>query len=267
MKLAGLQKLTLLDYPGQLACTVFTSGCNMRCPFCQNADLVLPERYAGNELLEEDAFFSFLESRKGKLAGVAVTGGEPTLHADLPQFLGRIRDLGFLVKLDTNGTNPEMLKSIVEEGLVNYVAMDVKNAPYKYLYTCGLGAAEDPEADLSGQDSGRRRQESTDGLLNRVHRSMEYLLSGPVPYEFRTTVVDGLHTKEDIVCMAQWLQGAQAWYLQQFLPSENMVGMPADAQGGDPQALVQMTSPSADELRSMCEAARAYAASVQVRGI
>ena len=107
MRLAGLQKLTLLDYPGQLACTVFTQGCNMRCPFCQNADLVLPERFEGGELLTEDAFFAFLESRKGKLAGVAVTGGEPTLHADLPQFLGRIREMGFLAKLDTNGTTWE----------------------------------------------------------------------------------------------------------------------------------------------------------------
>ena len=267
MKLAGLQKLTLLDYPGQLACTVFTSGCNMRCPFCQNADLVLPERYAGNELLEEDAFFSFLESRKGKLAGVAVTGGEPTLHADLPRFLGRIRDMGFLVKLDTNGTNPEMLKSIVEEGLVNYVAMDVKNAPHKYLFTCGLGKAEEQEEDLSGQGSGRRRQESADGLLDRVRRSMEYLRSGPVPCEFRTTVVDGLHTKEDIVCMAQWLEGAPAWYLQQFLPTETLVGMLTDAQGEGSQAPVQMSSPSAQELLSMCEAARAYVPSVQVRGI
>lgn len=248
MRLAGLQKLTLLDYPGQLACTVFTQGCNMRCPFCQNADLVLPERFEGGELLTEDAFFSFLESRKGKLAGVAVTGGEPTLHADLPQFLGRIREMGFLAKLDTNGTNPGMLEQIVKAGLVNYVAMDIKNAPSKYALTAGI-------PDPQGPDSPGER------LQKNIQQSISFLMEDRVPYEFRTTVVDGLHTKEDIVCMAKWLEGARAWYLQQFIPSERMVGFP------DIGECTNMTAPSSQQLLDMCEAARQYVPTVQVRGV
>ncbi len=248
MKLAGLQKLTLLDFPGQLACTVFTQGCNMRCPFCQNADLVLPDRFEGSELLPEDAFFSFLESRKGKLAGVAVTGGEPTLQADLPRFLGRIREMGFLAKLDTNGTNPGMLEQIVKAGLVDYVAMDIKNAPSKYAWTAGVRESQ-------AEDSPAAR------LQKNVQQSISFLMKGTVPYEFRTTVVNGMHTKEDIVCMARWLQGAHAWYLQQFIPSERMVGMPDGAE------CINMSAPSAQQLLDMCEAARRYVPAVQVRGI
>ena len=247
MKLAGLQKLTLLDYPGQLACTVFTQGCNMRCPFCQNADLVLPEHFDSSVLLPEDAFFEFLESRKGKLTGVAVTGGEPTLQADLPRFLGRIRELGFLAKLDTNGTDPGMLEEIVQAGLVDYVAMDIKNAPSKYAWTTGILQTQE-------EDSPAARQ------MRNVQQSISFLMRGTVPYEFRTTVVEGMHTREDIVSMAKWLQGAHAWYLQQFIPSERMVGF------RDEECL-NISAPSAQQLHEMCEDARGYVPTVQVRGI
>lgn len=250
MKLAGLQKLTLLDYPGQLACTVFTQGCNLRCPFCQNADLVLPERFGGCDLLEEDTFFSFLESRKGRLNAVAVSGGEPTLHADLPRFLKRIREMGFLVKLDTNGTNPQMLESVVEEGLVSYVAMDVKNTPEKYALTCGYAVGS-----------------AASHMLECVQRSLEYLRKDTVPYELRTTVVGGLHTQEDIVCMAKWLQGVRAWYLQQFIPSEQMVGFPGEDGAGQAQQPLDLHAPAAQQLLDMCAAAAEYVPSVQVRGI
>ena len=262
MKLAGLQKLTLLDYPGELACTVFTLGCNLRCPFCQNADLVLPERFAGNELLPEETFFSFLESRKGRLGAVAVSGGEPTLHRDLPQFLKRIRGMGFRVKLDTNGTNPDMLETVVNEGLADYVAMDVKNTPEKYLVTCGL-AETGPEAA---------------GFLNNVQRSISFLMEGRVSCEFRTTVVTGLHTEEDIVSIAKWLQGARAWYLQQFMPGDGVIGFgtgyhdqagESASKAGDTgvSSSMELRSPSARELAQMCSAAREYVPAVRVRGV
>ena len=257
MKLAGLQKLTLLDYPGQLACTVFTLGCNLRCPFCQNADLVLPERFAAGELLPEDTFFSFLESRKGRLSAVAVSGGEPTLHRDLPQFLSRIWEMGFLVKLDTNGTNPDMLKHVVKEGLVNYVAMDVKNTPQKYLLTCGL-----PE-ETAAQSEVR----PTSRLLDNIQESISFLMEDSVPYEFRTTVVAGLHTEEDITGIAKWLQGARAWYLQQFMPGDAIIGFGSDGDGSKGDGTDLLRSPSAQMLQRMCESGSRYVPAVQVRGV
>lgn len=249
MRLAGLQKLTLLDYPGELACTVFTQGCNLRCPFCQNADLVLPERFPEDEWLPEDTFFAFLESRKGRLGAVAVSGGEPTLHRDLPGFLEKIKSRGFLAKLDTNGTNPEMLRDIIDNGLADYVAMDVKNTPEKYALTCGL------------ESCGSRQEDGTyTGILARVQQSIDLLRSGSVRYEFRTTVAEGLHTADDIVCMAEWLEGAKAWYLQQYVPGDSVIGF---ADSGS----LSLRAPSPEKLRAMCEAARGSVPSVQVRGV
>ena len=158
MRICGLQKLTLLDYPGHTACTVFTGGCNYRCPFCHNAELVL--RSGEQPGIPEEEFFALLDKRKGLLDGVAVTGGEPTLQPDLPDFLRRVREKGYDVKLDTNGTRPEVLKALVREGLVQYAAMDVKNSPARYAETAGV---EDPEPD-------------------RVWESADFLLSGPIPY-------------------------------------------------------------------------------------
>ena len=232
MRLAGLQKLTLLDYPGEVACTVFTQGCNLRCPFCQNPDLVLPELFAGEGSLPEETFFDYLERRRGKLSAVVVSGGEPTLHRDLPAFLSRIRDAGYLVKLDTNGLRPEGLEKILEEGLVDYVAMDVKNSPGRYALTCGLEQdAEDMAAGPEhfapaalGNASAAEGCESAGGLWERAKRSIDLLKESPAAGEFRTTVALGLHTVEDIKEMAVCLAGSRPWYLQQFVAGDNLVG-------------------------------------------
>lgn len=200
MRIAGLQKLTLLDYPGKLACTVFLPGCNLRCPFCHNAALVLPEAM-GEPVMDTQGLLSFLESRKGKLDGVCITGGEPTLHRQLPQFIDKIRDLGFLVKLDTNGTDPEMLGQLLDEGMLDYVAMDIKNSPEKYARTVG------------GMD-----------VLENVRKSVRILMDSGVEYELRTTVMHPYHTVEDMRAIGQWLQGARAYYLQQFVDSGGLIG-------------------------------------------
>lgn len=242
MRLAGLQKLTLLDFPDQVACTVFTAGCDLRCPFCQNPDLVIPELVSETERLSEDDFFGFLEKRKGKLGGVAVTGGEPTLHADLPQFMEKIRSMGFLVKLDSNGLNPEALAGILDAKLADYVAMDVKNSPQKYAMTVGI-------------------KERTEGeLWERASRSIALLKEGSTPYEFRTTVVGGLHTEEDIREIARQLQGAKAWYLQQFIGNNELV---KDFGAEE----MDLTTPEPKTLERMCEIAKEFLPNVQTRGI
>ena len=199
MFLSGLQKLTLLDYPGKVACTVFTAGCNLRCPFCHNAGLVLPERLYQD--VTEDDVFAFLKKRTGILDGVAITGGEPLLHAEMPAFLRKVKSLGFLVKLDTNGSFPDRLEALIAEGLVDRVAMDIKNAPSLYAETAGI-----PGLDLTP-----------------FERSKNLLLSGTVDYEFRTTVVKGLHTKESLIEAARWIAGAKEYYLQQFKDSGDVI--------------------------------------------
>ena len=200
MRISGLQKLTLLDFPGHTACTVFTGGCNYRCPFCHNAELVLrPEEQPE---IPEAEFFALLEKRRGLLDGVAVTGGEPTLQPDLPAFLRRIRDLGYAVKLDTNGTRPDLLMQLAEAGLVQYVAMDIKNSPARYAETAGTA---DPQ-------------------LDRIRESAAFLLAGTVPYEFRTTVVRELHRPEDLAEIGRWLSGAARYFLQGFTDSGDLIG-------------------------------------------
>ena len=199
MLIAGLQKLTLLDYPGHVACTVFTGGCNMRCPFCHNASLVLPQRM--EVLMDAEEFFTFLKKRQGVLEGVAITGGEPLLQKDMPDFLRRIRELGYRIKLDTNGSFPEKLIEIVSDGLVDRVAMDIKNAPELYGETVGV-----PGFDIKA-----------------VEKSKNFLLEGRVEYEFRTTAVKGLHTVESIGKAARWIEGAAEYYLQQFKDSGELI--------------------------------------------
>lgn len=194
MTIEGLQKLTLLDFPGKTACTVFLGGCNFRCPFCHNFDLA-SRRSA--PLMGEDEFLAFLEQRKGLLDGVAITGGEPLLRPELPELLRKIKELGYPIKLDTNGSFPDRLRGLVEEGLVDYVAMDVKNAPEHYGETVGF-------QKLS---------------LDPIKKSAAYLLSGAVEYEFRTTVVKELHRLEDMQAIAEWLRGAKRYFLQQFKQS------------------------------------------------
>ena len=228
MDIAGLQKLTLLDYPGKLACTVFLPGCNLRCPFCHNASLVLPGKYA--PLMTQEELIQFLQSRKGKLDGVCVTGGEPTLHHDLPQLLQAIRELGLSIKLDTNGTRPEVLKSLLETGLVDYVAMDIKNSPKKYAATCG-------NVDV----------------WEKAEQSVRLLEESGVDHEFRTTVLYPYHTPDDLAEIGKWLSGTSHYFIQQFVDSGDLIG--------EGQAL------SGEEMQALLEAVKPYIPSAQLRGI
>ena len=232
MKVTGIQKLTLLDYPGVVACTVFTAGCNFRCPFCHNAMLVLPEQI-DDECLTDDEVFGFLKKRRGVLDGVAVTGGEPLLHADMPEFLARVKELGYKIKLDTNGSNPELLSEIVKNKLVDRVAMDIKNAPEEYARTIGLKSFD----------------------IAPVERSKEMLLRGDIDYEFRTTVVKGIHTKESLIGAAKWLEGAKEYYLQQFKDSGNLI-LPDGLSAYDEK-----------QMHALADAVRDYVPTVEVRGV
>lgn len=231
MKLQSVQKLSLLDFPDRVACTVFTPGCNFRCPFCHNPSLVLPSRQAGEET-DEGAFFDFLDSRRGRLDGVCVTGGEPLLQPGLEDFLARIKTMGFAVKIDTNGSLPDRLKGIVASGLADYVAMDIKNAPVRYGET--VGVAEAP--------------------LDAVRESAAFLLSGTLPYEFRTTVVSELHTEQDMEEIGRWIHGSPKYFLQQFVDTEDLVG------GG-------FTPCSPEKMREFLEIVRKYVPAAEIRGI
>ena len=197
IKLGGIQKLTLLDYPGKVACTVFTAGCNMRCPFCHNKDLVfIPENFS---YVDPDDILEFLSKRQGILDAVCITGGEPLLQPGLLDFVRQIKELGYQVKVDTNGLMPDKLKQLVESGYVDYIAMDIKNSFDKYEMTAGL---------LNGEN-----------MVKQIKKSINYLLSGQVDYEFRTTVVRELHTKEDLVSIGKYIKNAKNYYLQQFVDS------------------------------------------------
>lgn len=195
MKIGGLQKLTLLDFPGRVACTVFLQGCNFRCPFCHNTPLIV-----GTQELPVSELMDFLKKRQGLLDGVAITGGEPLLSADLPELIWDIRSLGHAVKLDTNGSFPDRLAALIEQKLVDYVAMDIKNAPEKYDRTAGAP-----------------------GFLPRVEESVRLLMASPVPYEFRTTVVKELHKPEDFRAIGRWLSGAKQYFLQSYVDSGNIL--------------------------------------------
>lgn len=194
MVLAGYQKLTLIDYPGHIATTVFTVGCSFRCPFCHNPELVLETgRGLSSQKITEKEFFEFLKKRKGKLEGVCITGGEPTIQADLIKFIKKIKKLGFLVKLDTNGTRPDILKKVIDERLVDFIAMDIKNRLDKYDETVGVKVDKD-----------------------RIKLSVNLIMNSRIPYEFRTTVVPGVHVEEDFLEIAGWISGAQSYWLQAY---------------------------------------------------
>lgn len=199
LKICGLQKLTLLDYPEKVACTVFTAGCNLRCPFCHNASLVLGEPFPDE--IPESKLFAYLKKRRGVLDGICVTGGEPLLQPGLADFLSSVQDLGYSVKLDTNGTFPDRLQAVVRAGLVDYVAMDVKNSPERYAETAGTAGFD----------------------FSSVRKSMDFLLSGFVDYEFRTTVVKGLHDANSLRSAAQSILGAKRYYLQKFVDSGELI--------------------------------------------
>ena len=202
--ISGLQKMTLLDFPGKVACTVFFHGCNYRCPFCHNSELL---EGRGEELMTEEAFFKFLASRQGLLEGVCVSGGEPTLYKELPAFLAKIKELGFGVKLDTNGSRPEILKSLVEQGLVDYVAVDAKNGPASYAQTVGTERFD----------------------MAALEESLRFLIEGNVDYELRTTLVEPLHTEESIAEMGKWLASLvpgkkpKRLFLQSFVDRDTVI--------------------------------------------
>ena len=230
MIIKGLQKLTLLDFPDKMACTVFTFGCNFRCPFCHNASLVLADR-ADDAVMPEEEFFAFLSRRRGMLEGVCVTGGEPTLQPDLPAFLARIKDLGYAVKLDTNGYRPAVLRDVVEAGLVDYVAMDVKNSLPDYGATVGIARFD----------------------ITPIEESLDYLMAGHVPFEFRTTLVRGLHTPDGIRRIGERLRGDERYFLQTFKDSGDLI---SDGLGA--------FTPS--ETASLLSILRTYIPNAQIRG-
>jgi pyruvate formate lyase activating enzyme len=202
MIIAGLQKTTLIDYPGKLACTVFLAVCNFRCPWCYSSELVLPAKIAKQPRMEEKDFLDFLRSRQGLLEGVVICGGEPTVNKDLPQFVQKIKNLGFAVKLDTNGSSPEMLKNLVEQKLIDYVAMDIKSSLDNPAYQNLLGEGV---------------------TLDKIKESANFLMQGNVDFEFRTTVVSTVHKKEDFTEIAKWIGGKNVkYYLQNFLPTKTI---------------------------------------------
>ena len=212
--------MTLIDYPGKIACTVFTIGCNFFCPFCHNPELVDPEKIKKQPIISEKEFFEFLTGRKGMLEGVCITGGEPTLHKDLPGFIKKIKELGFSVKLDTNGSNPEMLKKLIGEKLIDYIAMDIKNS----------------------------------NLKSQISKSVEIIKNSRIDYEFRTTVVPVLHTKEDIIQIAKEISPAKKYFLQQFRPGKNL------------DKKFEKEKPySKKELEDFCEAIKSYFDFCEVR--
>ena len=219
MLIGGLQKFSLLDYPGKIAAIIFTKGCNFRCHFCYNPMLVWPEEKAGrlknsssrnqkdHALIREDGLFDFLKERKNKLEGVVITGGEPTLHGDLPEFVRKIKIFGYLVKLDTNGTKPEILEKLIKEKLIDYIAMDIKAPADKY------------------QKVANARVD-----FKKIEKSVRIIRESGLPYEFRTTVVPGLLGKEDIKKIGRIIKGARNWFLQKFesgtdLVDENFQGL------------------------------------------
>lgn len=230
MNIQGLQKVTLLDYPGKVACTVFLAGCNFRCPFCHNASLVT--HVDSDRNIPESDVIEFLKKRSGILDGVCVTGGEPLLSHGLEEFLRKIRTCGYEIKLDTNGSNVNALKTLVEKGLVDYVAMDIKNSPEKYALTVGLESYN----------------------VENVKATVSYLMSGAVPYEFRTTVVREFHKREDFEAIGRWLEGAERFYLQSFEDSGDVI-------------TPGLRAYTRDVLEQALEIIRKYIPTAQLRGI
>ncbi len=231
MKIAGLQKMTLLDYPGKVACTVFLGGCNFRCPFCHNSELIP----GGEALMEQQELLDFLQKRRGLLDGVCITGGEPTLQKDLPELLAQIKALGFAVKLDTNGYRPEVLEALLDRGLVDYVAMDVKSDRAGYREVAGLPGLE----------------------LSKIEKSLKLLLSGRVDYELRTTLVEPFHTEQSILGIRDWLGKfgkAKRYFLQPFADRDTVL-------------FAGLQAPEVEKLLKYQQILRLCAENVEIRGI
>ena len=235
MNIAGLQKMTLLDFPGKVACTVFFQGCNFRCPFCHNSDL-LPG--LGTPLMDDGELIGFLQKRRGLLDGVCVTGGEPTLQPELLPLLGRIKELGYAVKLDTNGARPQVLRQLVEAGVVDYVAMDIKNSREEYPNTAGIKEA----------------------LLPQVEESIRYLFGGKVDYEFRTTVAQPLHSVASIEAMGKWVCSLgngvkpRRWFLQSYVDRDSVL-------------CPGLRAPSKENMENYAQILGPYGEAVSLRGV
>ena len=235
MKIHGINGLTLLDYPGKMACTIFTGHCNFRCPFCHNATLVLnPD---SQPLISEEAVFELLAKREGRLEGVAITGGEPTLNKDLPEFCNKIKKKGLLVKLDTNGYNPDMVKELISRKLVDCIAMDIKASPENYALTTGLASF------------------NMDPIFESVDLIMESGAKGSIDYEFRTTVVGGIHTENDFIKIGKWLKGAKAYFLQGY------------REGGDQLKPDGLSIVPVDTMEHYKEILLPYIPNTQLRGV
>lgn len=255
MIIGGLQKFSLLDYPGIVSAIIFTKGCNFRCHFCYNPMLVWPEKKVGKfknmtsaqeagekkdhplsylpqEPIEEDGLFDFLKVRQGKIEGVVVTGGEPTIHPDLPEFIKKIKNLGYLIKLDTNGTNPKMLGELIKKDLIDYIAMDIKAPKEKYEKVVGVKAG-----------------------FKKIEKSVKIIKESNLPYEFRTTVAPGLLKKEDIAEMGKIIKGAEKWFLQKFQSETNLVD----------KNLQGLTSFMDTEMEEMAEIGRKYVKRCETR--
>jgi pyruvate formate lyase activating enzyme len=230
MQIHGFNKLTLLDYPKHMAATIFLGGCNLRCPFCHNASLVL--NASSQPSISQEEVLATLSKRKGVLEGVCITGGEPTLYPDLPDLIQQIKALGYLVKLDTNGTNPSMIKSLVSNRLVDYIAMDVKNSKDRYCVTTGI-----KDIDVTS-----------------IAESIDYLLAATIDYEFRTTIVKEYHGPDEIRSLGEWLRGAKAYYLQSFVDSGDVI-------------IPGLSSHSKDTLLTYISLLTPYIDNVSLRGV
>lgn len=230
MEIHGFLKTTLLDYPKQLACTVFTGGCNFRCPYCHNSGLVLSPNNL--PLISKETVFSHLKKRQGILDGVCITGGEPCLQPDLEDFIRQIKSLGYLVKLDTNGSRPNVLKTLCEKGLLDYVAMDIKHSPAHYADVCN----------------------SADFSIEAIKESVSYLLERHIPYEFRTTVTKELHSVHDLEDIGAWIAGCDAYYLQAYRESDEVIHP-------------VFSSYSKKELEDIRSILKKYISHVEIRGV
>jgi pyruvate formate lyase activating enzyme len=228
MIIKGLQEFTLIDYPGKVACTIFTFGCNFRCGYCHNPELVFDD---GSKAISEEEILQFLKKRKDFLDGVCITGGEPALHPDLPAFINKIKKLGLLVKLDTNGTNPEMLRRLIENKLVDFVAMDIKAPLEKYEKVVGVQVDK-----------------------KKIQESINIIRNSGLEYEFRSTILPALHSKEDLINIGKWLKGSKKFCIQNFVPSKTLE-----------EKFKKEKSFSSDELNEFVNILKPYFEKIEVR--
>ncbi len=233
MKIGGLQRLTLIDYPKKTACTLFIAHCNFRCPWCYAPELVVPEKIKEHEEITEEYFFEFLKKRKNKLDGVVICGGEPTLSPQLPSLVERIKKEGFLVKIDTNGSNPEIIESLAQNNLLDYVAVDIKHRLNEKDYQRATGVKVD---------------------VSKIKQTAEFLINGTLPYEFRTTLVPQMHQKEDVESIASEIKGAEKYFLQNFYPQKTI----------DP-SLLSLKPFSKEQMEEFKNIARKFVKSCQTR--